>query len=81
MAERTTKETTKKKPIESYDHKDKRKTYEYDPRLDPQLVWAGKAEPTSFELSTNSLHVHERIAPRSIITATLMSNTRVTYNG
>ncbi|MHA2649786.1 MAG: hypothetical protein V2G45_09195, partial [bacterium JZ-2024 1] len=26
----------------------KRKTYGYDPHLDPQLVWAGKAEHTSF---------------------------------
>ena len=26
-----------------------KKTYEYDPHLDPQLRWAGKAEHTSFE--------------------------------
>ena len=71
-----------KKPIESYDHKDKKrannppvglvtpetdpdagkkKTYQYDPHLDPELVWAGKAEHTSFEVPTVSLHVHERI--------------------
>jgi adenine-specific DNA-methyltransferase len=43
------------------------KKYEYDPHLDPQLVWAGKAEHTSFEVSTVSLHVHERIDPRRII--------------
>lgn len=35
-----------------------RKTYAYDPHLDPQLVWAGKAERTSFEVPTVSLHVH-----------------------
>ncbi|QDT70965.1 site-specific DNA-methyltransferase [Lacipirellula limnantheis] len=46
-----------------------RKTYEYDPHLDPQLVWAGKAEHTSFEVPTVSLHVHERIDPRTIIAA------------
>jgi hypothetical protein len=54
----------KKKPIEQYDHKGKKrvndppvglvtaetdketgkKQYAYDPHLDPQLVWAGKAE-------------------------------------
>jgi adenine-specific DNA-methyltransferase len=56
---------SRKRPIEQYDHKDKRrpnnppvglvtpesdpdvgsrrKTYAYDPHLDPQLVWAGKA--------------------------------------
>lgn len=81
----------KRKPIESYDHKDekrannppvglvtpetdpdagRKKAYQYDPHLDPQLVWAGKAEHTSFEVPTVSLHVHERIDPRTIIEAT-----------
>ncbi|MGI8783683.1 MAG: hypothetical protein ACR2L2_08560, partial [Acidobacteriota bacterium] len=66
-----------KRPVEQYDHKDKkrlndppvglvdastdaaegRKTYAYDPHLDPQLIWAGKAERTSFETPTVSLHV------------------------
>ncbi|MBF6570974.1 MAG: site-specific DNA-methyltransferase [Candidatus Binataceae bacterium] len=46
-----------------------KKPYEYDPHLDPQLVWAGKAEHTSFEVPTVSLHVHERIEPRTIIEA------------
>ncbi len=79
-----------KRPIESYDHRDKERvnnppiglvtpdtdkddsknTYAYDPHLDPQLDWAGKAEHTSFEVPTVSLHVHERIDPRSIIEAT-----------
>ncbi len=78
-----------KKTIESYDHRDKerlnnppvglvtpatdqdagRKTYEY-----PQLQWAGKAEHTSFEVPTVSLHVHERIDPRTIIEATRKRN-------
>ena len=95
VAKRTAKKTNKKKPIESYDHKDKkrannppvglvtpdtdpdhgkRKTYEYDPHLDPQLVWAGKAEHTSFAVPTVSLHVHERIDPRRIIEATRRRN-------
>lgn len=76
------------KPIEQYEHKDKKrlnnppvglvdvhtdnggqkkKKYQYDPHLDPQLVWAGKAEHTSFEVPTVSLHVHERIDPKRII--------------
>jgi len=46
-----------------------KRTYAYDPHLDPQLVWAGKAEHTSFEVPTVSLHVHERIDPRTIIEA------------
>ena len=50
--------------------KDAGKTsYTYDPHLDPQLVWAGKAEHTSFDVPTVSLHVHERSDPRSIIEA------------
>jgi adenine-specific DNA-methyltransferase len=51
-----------------------RKTYEYDPHLDPQLVWAGKKEHTSFEVPTVSLHVHERIDPRTIIAAVRRRN-------
>jgi len=45
------------------------KTYAYDPHLDPQLVWAGKAERASFDVPTVSLHVHERIDPRTIVEA------------
>jgi len=48
-------------------YEDTKKTYEYDPHLDPQLQWAGKAEHTSFEVPTRSLHVHERIDPKTII--------------
>jgi len=86
MAKRRT--AKKKKPIEQYDHKDKKRLnnppvglvtpdtdadtgdkqqYQYDPHLDPSLQWAGKAEHTSFEVPTVSLHVHERIDPRTII--------------
>jgi len=45
----------------------KRKSYQYDPHLDPQLHWAGKGERTSFEVPTASLHIHERIDPRRIV--------------
>ncbi|HAV10531.1 MAG TPA: site-specific DNA-methyltransferase [Dehalococcoidia bacterium] len=51
-----------------------KKTYSYDPHLDPQLIWAGKKEHTSFEIPTISLHVHERIDPRSIIEAVRKRN-------
>lgn len=47
----------------------KKKTYTYDPHIDPQLQWAGKTEHTSFDVPTVSLHVHERIDPRRIIEA------------
>ena len=45
----------------------KKKNYAYDPHLDPALQWAGKEEHTSFEVDTVSLHVHERIDPKTII--------------
>ena len=51
-----------------------KKTYAHDPHLDPQLVWAGKAEHTSFEVPTVSLHVHERIDPRTIVEAVRKRN-------
>jgi adenine-specific DNA-methyltransferase len=44
-----------------------KKKYSYDPHLDPQLQWAGKAERLSFDVDTVSLHVHERIDPRAIM--------------
>ncbi len=90
------KKTQSKRPIESYEHRDKervnnphvglvtpetdpdagqkKKRYQYDPHLDPQLVWAGKAEHTSFEVPTVSLHVHERIEPRTVLEAVRKRN-------
>jgi len=50
------------------------KDLDYDPHLDPQLVWAGKKEHTSFEVPTVSLHVHERIDPRTIMEAVRKRN-------
>lgn len=99
-----------KRPIDRYEHKDKKRvnnpqvglvtpetdpvapthaTYDYvapvpsvkpkqeldyDPHLDPQLVWAGKKEHSSFEVPTVSLHVHERIDPYTIIKAVRKKN-------
>jgi adenine-specific DNA-methyltransferase len=44
-----------------------KKQYAHDPHLDPQLQWAGKAERTSFDVPTVSLHVHEQVDPKRII--------------
>src|SRR3990170_1195199 len=92
---RKKKTETKKRPIESYEHRDKQRvnnppvglvtpetdpdagakqTYAYDPHLDPELQWTGKAEHTSFAVPTVSLHVHERIDPRTIIEAVKKRN-------
>jgi adenine-specific DNA-methyltransferase len=94
------KKSEKKRPIESYEHRDKqrvnnppvglvtpdtdpdagaKRTYAYDPHLDPQLQWAGKAEHTSFEVPTVSLHVHERIDPRTIVEAVRKQNGKGAY--
>jgi adenine-specific DNA-methyltransferase len=43
---------------------------------EPYLNWTGKAERTSFEVDTVSLHVHERIDP-----ATILANVRKRLNG
>jgi len=72
------KERTNNPPVglvnEHNEKYEEKKTYQYDPHLDPQLNWAGKAEHTSFEIPTVSLHVHERIDPRSIIEAVRKKN-------
>ena len=43
------------------------KKYAFDPYLDPQLQWSGKAEKNELEIDTVSLHVHERIDPKNLI--------------
>ena len=90
-----TETAAKKKPIEQYDHKGKkrtnnppvglvdaereaaegRKTYAYDPHLDPhaRLGGQGGADQLS-RFPTVSLHVHERIDPRTIIEAVRKKN-------
>lgn len=56
------------------DRESGKNTYAYDPHLDPQLQWAGKAEHTSFGVPNVSLHVHERIDPITIIEAVRKRN-------
>jgi len=47
----------------------KTERYSYNPHLDPQLQWAGKAEHISFEVDLVSLHIHERVSTRAILRA------------
>ncbi|MGR4000179.1 MAG: site-specific DNA-methyltransferase, partial [Alphaproteobacteria bacterium] len=51
-----------------------KKTYKRDPHIDPSMEWAGKKEGGSFEVPTVSLHVHERIDPKTIIEAVRKKN-------
>lgn len=46
-----------------------KKKYEYDPHLDPSLNWSGKREQQDIEVDTVSIHVHERIDPKTIISS------------
>ena len=74
----TDKERTNNPPVglvtPETDRDQGKKVYAHDPHIDPQLVWAGKAEHTSFEVPTVSLHVHERIDARTIVEATRKRN-------
>jgi adenine-specific DNA-methyltransferase len=54
----------------TYEVRDRKaQSYAYDPHLDPQLQWAGKAERISFDVDDVSLHIHERISSRAILEA------------
>ena len=44
-----------------------KKKYSYDPHLDPTLVWTGKKEQSELYVDTVSIHVHERIDPKTIV--------------
>ena len=74
----TDKERTNNPPVglvtPETDRDQGKKVYAHDPHIDPQLVWAGKAEHTSFGVPTVSLHVHERIDARTIVEATRKRN-------
>ena len=58
---------------EATDRDAPKKRYAYDPHLDPALTWAGKAEHTAFEVPTVSLHVHERIDPKTMVEGVRLS--------
>lgn len=52
-------------------HLDREKTLTkkltYDPHLDPQLIWAGKAERASVNVPAPSVHVHEELLAQKIV--------------
>lgn len=39
----------------------------YDPHLDPQLMWAGKAERKQTEVPAPSIHVHEDLSAEKVV--------------
>jgi adenine-specific DNA-methyltransferase len=52
---------------EANDPNGNKKRYSYDPHLDPTLVWTGKKEQSELDVDTVSIHVHERIDPKTIV--------------
>lgn len=45
-----------------------KKKYDYDPSLDPQLVWAGKKEQgAELAVPTVPIYVQEKIAPEALV--------------
>lgn len=44
-------------------------TYQFDPNLDPQMVWTGKAERESFQIPAPSIHVHEYLSAQGIFSS------------
>ena len=43
------------------------KRLSYDPHLDPQMVWAGKAERSEVDVPAPSIHVHEELSAQKIV--------------
>jgi adenine-specific DNA-methyltransferase len=43
------------------------RTLSYDPHLDPQLVWAGKAEREFVDVPAPSIHVHEELSAEKVL--------------
>ena len=56
------------------DQTDKKNKYNFDPYLDPQLNWSGKEEKNELDVDIVSLHVHERIDPKSLIENLISTN-------
>lgn len=53
------------------------RTFMFDPHLDPQLVWAGKAEQDELTVEAPSIHVHERLSTEAIMKATRRENAQI----
>lgn len=60
---------------------ERRALEELKKRSEPYLNWAGKAERTSFEVDTVSLHVHERVDPMSILSTVRKAQAKAEAKG
>ena len=48
--------------------------YQFDPHLQPQLIWHGKRQRDQLDIPLQPLHIHERIDPRAIVRAVQKTN-------
>jgi len=53
------------------------RTFSFDPHLDPQLIWAGKAEQNEIVVEAPSIHVHERLSTEAIVKAARRENAQI----
>lgn len=53
------------------------RTFSFDPHLDPQLLWAGKAEQDALTVEAPSIHVHERLSTEAIMKAAQRENAQI----
>lgn len=53
------------------------RTYSFDPHLDPQLVWTGKAEQDELVIEAPSIHVHERLSTEATVKAARRENAQI----
>ena len=52
------------------------RTLLYDAHLDPELVWAGKAERSEVEVPAPSIHVHEILSAEKIVASVRRQRTQ-----
>ena len=43
------------------------RTFAFDPHVDPQLVWAGRAERSQVDVPAPSIHIHEQLSADKIV--------------
>ena len=53
------------------------RTFSFDPHLDPQLMWAGKAEQEELDVEAPSIHVHERLSTEAVVKAARRENAQI----
>ena len=53
------------------------RTFSFNPHVDPQLTWAGKAEQQELDVEAPSIHVHERLSTEAVVKAARRENAQI----